>query len=269
MTVVGPTLADLAPLPPAVWLALAAAVGLVFGSFVTALSYRVPRRQGFIAARSRCPACGGALAPRDLVPLLSWVLNRGRCRQCGAAVSIRYPLIELVAALLFVSAVWHEQRLVPLALLFALATLILTLTVTDLETRRMPLPLLAALALAGAAWRALVHGDLWAGAQVAAVVLAVGLAAALASRAWARAPRVGMADAYALACVALALPWLPFVAVMGLAGLAGLIFGLLWRAVRGEAAFPFAPALFAAFWPMLIRPEAVLAPLIGFAAQPL
>ena len=89
-----------------------AALGAIFGSGVTALSWRLPRGESWARGRSRCPACGHVLGPLELVPVLSWVASRGRCRFCRAHVSVRYPLIELSCALWSWLA-WLKLGLVP------------------------------------------------------------------------------------------------------------------------------------------------------------
>src|SRR5204862_6559764 len=78
--------------------------GLAVGSFLNVVIHRVPRRESVSHPRSRCPGCGTQLAARDNVPVLSWVLLRRRCRSCGEPISVRYPLVELATAALFVSA---------------------------------------------------------------------------------------------------------------------------------------------------------------------
>lgn len=101
-------------------------VGLSLGSFASLLAYRWPRGMRWTVARSQCPACGHALGPRDLVPLFSWLLSGGKCRYCKAAVSKRYPLLEITAAAMALSAYaaigWHWP-LIPVlcALPFAMA----------------------------------------------------------------------------------------------------------------------------------------------------
>ncbi len=74
-------------------------VGLALGSFVTMLSYRAPRRISIVMPPSYCPKCHTPLKPRDLVPVFSWMAEGGKCRHCGAPVSVRYMIIELVTAL--------------------------------------------------------------------------------------------------------------------------------------------------------------------------
>jgi len=76
--------------------------GAAFGSFVNVLAYRLPRRESIVKPRSRCPGCGTTIRSYDNIPVVSWLLLRGRCRDCGMRISIRYPLVEAVTAALFV-----------------------------------------------------------------------------------------------------------------------------------------------------------------------
>lgn len=76
-------------------------LGLIFGSFANVVIYRLPRGESVVFPASRCPDCGHPLGPRDLIPGLSWLWLRGRCRNCGARISPRYPLVEGMMALLF------------------------------------------------------------------------------------------------------------------------------------------------------------------------
>jgi leader peptidase (prepilin peptidase) / N-methyltransferase len=78
--------------------------GLVVGSFMTVAVYRMPRSESVVRPRSRCPNCGAEIGARDNVPVLSWLLLRGRCRECGEPISAEYPLIELATAGLVVLA---------------------------------------------------------------------------------------------------------------------------------------------------------------------
>lgn len=87
-----------------IWLVVGAGVfflGATVGSFLNVVAYRLPRGRSPAAGRSHCPACGVQILAKDNVPVLSWVLLKGRCRACGAAISPRYPLVEAVCGLLF------------------------------------------------------------------------------------------------------------------------------------------------------------------------
>jgi leader peptidase (prepilin peptidase)/N-methyltransferase len=78
-----------------------ALLGLAIGSFLNVVIYRVPRKESVVRPPSRCPGCGSFLAARDNIPVVSWLLLRGRCRTCKAPISARYPLIELTTSVLF------------------------------------------------------------------------------------------------------------------------------------------------------------------------
>ena len=112
--------------------------GAIFGSGVTALSWRLPRGESWVHGRSRCPRCGHLLGPLDLVPILSWALARGRCRYCGVAVSVRYPVIELSCAAWAVLA-WGRLGLVAeLTPVLIWGWLLVALTVIDLDFKLLP-----------------------------------------------------------------------------------------------------------------------------------
>ncbi len=86
-------------------MALAGVFGAVLGSFLNVVIHRLPRGESLASPGSRCPRCGTPVKPYDNIPLVSWLLLRGRCRHCGAPISPRYPLVELVTALAFAAVV--------------------------------------------------------------------------------------------------------------------------------------------------------------------
>ncbi len=119
-------------------LLLVITLGLALGSFLNVCIYRLPRKESVVTPASRCPACGRSLRWFDNVPLLGYALLRGRCRACRAPISIRYPLVEITTALLFVAYYWQlgwQPLLVP-RLVFVAAMVVLF--VTDLEHRILP-----------------------------------------------------------------------------------------------------------------------------------
>ena len=85
--------------------------GLVFGSFLNVVIYRVPRRLSVVTPRSACPNCGAGIRAYDNIPVLSWIILRGRCRDCGHPISGRYAVVELLCGLLFVAAYYHSAPL--------------------------------------------------------------------------------------------------------------------------------------------------------------
>ena len=116
----------------------AGVLGLLVGSFLTVVVHRVPAGRSVVLPRSACPSCVAPIRPRDNVPVLSWVLLRGRCRDCGAAVPVRYPAVEAATGLLFagVAAVYGRSPVLPALLWLSAAGVALTLI--DLDHHRLP-----------------------------------------------------------------------------------------------------------------------------------
>lgn len=157
-------------------------LGLILGSFIAAVTVRMPRDEDIVFGRSRCMSCGATLKPWQLVPLFSWVIQRGRCGMCGAAVSPRYLLIESAAAGIGVwAALAGEAGGWPMIVATAvLGWQLLLIAVIDAENFWLPdeltLPLIAT-GLIGAA--VLVQG--WPVPQLIGVVAGFGLLWALAA----------------------------------------------------------------------------------------
>jgi leader peptidase (prepilin peptidase) / N-methyltransferase len=112
--------------------------GLALGSFLNVVAARVPLRRSVVHPRSACMSCGAEIAWYDNVPLLSYALLRGRCRSCGARIPLRYPLVELVTALLLVGCVWKFGLSADAAVATLFCATLVTVTATDLEHRVVP-----------------------------------------------------------------------------------------------------------------------------------
>jgi leader peptidase (prepilin peptidase)/N-methyltransferase len=113
--------------------------GLLIGSFLTVVAHRVPRGESVVGGRSRCPACGAQIAAYDNVPVFSWLALRGRARCCGAPISPRYPLTELATGALYATTtlvLWGDAGEIALGLAFV--TMLVAITLTDLERRIIP-----------------------------------------------------------------------------------------------------------------------------------
>lgn len=128
----------------------AAILGLLLGSFGNVLVSRLPRRQS-IGGRSQCPHCGAALRRYDLVPVLSYLVLRGRCRSCRVRISLRYPLLEIASAAVFVIATSAASPPEGIILAFAL-WLLLLIAVADAETHLIPDALAVPFILAAVLW---------------------------------------------------------------------------------------------------------------------
>ena len=114
-------------------------LGLTFGSFLNVCIYRLPRDMSVLNPRwSACPHCKRPIAFYDNVPVLSWLLLRGRCRKCQAAITPRYLAIELLTAALFLACAWHFGMTLATVKYCALSFLLLGLIFTDAETKLLP-----------------------------------------------------------------------------------------------------------------------------------
>jgi leader peptidase (prepilin peptidase)/N-methyltransferase len=117
---------------------VAAPFGLVFGSFLTVVVHRVPRGESLVRPRSRCPSCGTQIRAVDNVPVVSWLLLRGRCRACGARISPVYPSIELATGMLFAGVALRYVDAWVIALLAPFCGLLLAISVIDIRTKKIP-----------------------------------------------------------------------------------------------------------------------------------
>lgn len=113
-------------------------LGLIFGSFATVAAWRIPRHENIVSGRSHCPRCGAMITAFENVPVLSWLVLRGRCRHCGNPISVRYPLIELATGILFALSAakfgWSVETFVFAAFFWVLVVL----TVIDIDHKLLP-----------------------------------------------------------------------------------------------------------------------------------
>ncbi|MGW6199558.1 prepilin peptidase [Kribbella sp. NPDC055110] len=137
---------------------VAGLLGLAVGSFLNVVVYRVPRGESVVSPPSHCPRCDSLVRPRHNVPVVGWVLLRGRCADCRLPISVRYPLVELATGLLFAAVALRIDMVAALPAYLWFVGAGVALALIDLDVRRLPnaivapsYPILLAL-LAGAAW---------------------------------------------------------------------------------------------------------------------
>jgi len=226
-------------LPP---LVVAALFGACIGSFLNVVIYRLPLGQSIVSPPSRCPQCGYRLKWYDNLPIFGWLLLGGRCRNCKNPISIQYPLVELITALLFVLVVWATPLgpLMVSRLLFV--CILIALFGIDLEHQILPnsitLPGIVAGVLmsfiAPPGWRDALLG----------VLLGAGILYAIAGAyyLWRREEGLGMGDVKMLAMIGAFLGWKAVLVTMVLSSFSGAVIGLaLIAAQRGgmKLALPF------------------------------
>lgn len=145
--------------------------GLIVGSFLNVLIYRLPRGESLATPASHCPGCGTPIKPYDNVPVLGWLMLRGRCRSCGEAISPRYPAVEALTAALAVAVVLTKHSAIDIALGLLLVVVLIPVALIDLEKRIIPNKILLPAAVA-----ALVAGAVIAPGKVPEQLIAAGAA---------------------------------------------------------------------------------------------
>ncbi len=117
---------------------MAAVLGAMVGSFLNVCIVRLPQDESILRPPSHCPQCNAGIAWYDNIPLLSWMLLRGRCRHCGTRISVQYPVIEAVSTLLWAAAAWHYGLSLDGLTAAVFGTLLLGIGVTDARTYLIP-----------------------------------------------------------------------------------------------------------------------------------
>jgi len=156
-------------------------VGAVIGSFLNVVIHRLPRHESLVSPPSRCPQCETPVKPYDNVPVVSWLVLRGRCRHCGAPISPRYPVVELLTALVFAAVVLVRGFDDDLVLELPFVAALIALAGIDLDHKLLPNRIVYPMAAYGVVATLLVdRGDLVehlvAGAGAFAFLLAAALA---------------------------------------------------------------------------------------------
>jgi leader peptidase (prepilin peptidase)/N-methyltransferase len=233
-------------------LVTAGLLGLLIGSFVNVVVHRVPRGESLVRPGSHCPACAAPIRAWQNVPVLSWLALRGRCAGCAGRISVRYPLVELGTAALFVAVTARFGVSWVLPAYLYLAGVAVALAVIDLDTQRLPnrivLPSYAvgATLLIGAA---AARGD-WTAAARSVLAMSV-LYAGYWLVAFAYPEGMGFGDVKLAGLLGLYLGWLGWSSVW-IGTLVGFCLGalvgvglMLARRATGKTAIPFGPAMLA------------------------
>jgi len=213
----------------AVVAAICGVYGLVIGSFLNVVIWRVPRKESIVSPSSHCPACDTPISPRDNIPVVSWLLLRRHCRTCGEHISFRYPFIELLTAALFAAVGVRFAHSWALPAYLVLAAGLVALSAIDLELYILPNRIIYPLGFIGAPlllFASAIEGD-WSAfvraIAAAAIAFAFFLVVHLVS------PRgMGFGDVRLSFVLGLFLGWLGWGELAG-----GLFFGFLYGAVVG------------------------------------
>lgn len=238
--------------------------GSMIGSFLNVVAYRVPLGRSIVAPPSACPGCGARIRAFDNIPVVSWLLLHGKCRNCRMAISVRYPLVELGTALLFAAVAWwylaqgrgvSVASALELVALLTLAGVSVALALIDLDTRTLPnrivLPsYVVAAVLLGAA--GILRGDFAALSGAAIGMAALWLAYFLMAVVYPGG--MGLGDVKLAGLVGLYLGylgWAPLIVGAFAAFVLGGLFALgliLTRKATRKSGIPFGPWMLAGAW---------------------
>ncbi|HEY1096499.1 MAG TPA: prepilin peptidase, partial [Alphaproteobacteria bacterium] len=239
-------------------------LGLLLGSFTTCLVYRLPRdiplwkrniADGHDTRFSYCPHCDHRLFWYDLLPVLSWLFQGGKCRYCRQPISFLYPAIEITTVVfcLINFAIWQQWNGMCFLLMFT-APVIIGLFYIDALWRLLPDKLNLALAVFGLIWIGLTEVTL--GRGLLASLLLAGSFWGLRALFWRfrQVEAMGLGDVKFVAAAGLWLGLAPLSVFLFLAGALGMIYALGYRLATREKLFPFGPALITAWWLCVILP---------------
>jgi len=229
--------------------------GLVFGSFFNVVIHRLPRGLSLVKPGSSCPNCGHRLSNLELIPLVSYLWQRGACKACGERISWRYPLVEFLTGVGFAFIAWSNPAWPERIVGYVLFSLLLVLAFIDLEHKLLP----NVLTLAGVGMGLIFSLLGWTGPitqSVLGIVVGFGLVAAIAviSRGG-----MGMGDAKLLALIGSFLGWQTVFYVLFWASVIGAVVGITYLYVTKQdrkTPIPFGPFLAVAalglyFWSVL------------------
>ena len=240
---------------PLIWLGIAF-LGACIGSFLTLATYRLPLDEKIGMTRSRCPSCKRTLTARDLVPVLSWIFSKGRCRTCHTKVSIRYPLTELACALAAVGAVkWFGLTWEAVAIA-GLGWSIVAIFVTDLEHQIILDEVQIAIAAFGILYGVQREVE-WSNMATGAIIgLLIGLTLKYGFIYFRNKDGLGLGDVKFLAAAGI---WLAdganFVPFLFFSGILGVITGIGWQLIYKREHFPFGPSLALALLLCVLIPD--------------
>lgn len=255
-------------LSPQMQLFLVVTFALIFGSFASLISYRLALKKPVIFTRSECVSCHHKLQIKNLIPLFSWLFQKGKCAFCHAKISMRYPLIELsfVAAFLIVYFVLGRQIDYKMLLYFLISGTLIAMIVADLEHYFVPnimqyfLALLVILVLVEQGGPKLPLANV----KYGFLYMGFGLALFAFFFFTTKTEAIGIDDIKFFFIAGLLLGVQNFLAFMLISGLSGIVFGAMWRYIKKEEIFPFMPSLcFAMFLCMLFSKKINPVDLLG------
>jgi len=222
-------------------------VGLACGSFISLLSYRLVYKSPIFIARSKCPNCKTTLKIKNLIPLFSWIFQRGKCTNCHQKISWRYPLIEFFTALGFVITFVLMGGKIDTKLLIYLAILIVLLTMIVIDLEHYFIPDILQIILGFLAVILVIYNGglsaIYKGIIPSILFVGFGFLVWLFFYFSAGIDGIGIDDFKFFLIAGFMLGTDNFLLFMFLSGTIGTVFGAVWQKIKNDETFPFAPAI--------------------------
>lgn len=229
--------------------------GACIGSFLTMLTYRIPIGEDIVFKNSYCPKCNAKLTKKSLIPIVSYVMQKGKCLNCGNKISIRYPLIELVNTIAYCCLFLIFGFSFHTFLLCIFFSIILSIIVIDLESMEIPIYLQICL-LIFAILHILINFEVDPLLSIcsAVIYMAIGELARIIVEKIKKTDKVlGGGDSKLFALCGLILGLYNITYFLLLVGFFGFIFGMCWKIIKKEDIFPFAPAIVLSLFILVLK----------------
>ena len=222
-------------------------LGLIVGSFLNVCIYRIPKGKSVVTPPSSCPSCGGRIKWYDNVPLLSYFLLKGRCRYCGERIPLRYPLVELLTAVLTLGVVWRFGFSLSALYYLLLTYVLVVISFIDLDTMLVPVKLCYFTMLAGILFSFFIpevslKGSVLGASFGAGLILFIIETYAV----FTGKEGMGYGDANIMAVVGAFVGWQKVLLALFIASFVGSLVGISYILLKGKnlkAAIPFGPFL--------------------------
>lgn len=232
-----------------------AILGLVFGSFATALIYRLPREENWVSKRSACPKCKTKLRIPDLFPVLSYIISGGKCRYCGVKFGCFYLIIELLHLSTFLIVAYMFGPSLKGLILMLLAFFLIVLSAIDFEHYIIPDEINIGIVLLGISYQIFSGPNIVNLLYMPLFCLGFSLFLRYLMYFWKKREGLGLGDVKFFLAVGFFLEPLSFPAFLLLSGLSGVMIAIIWRLLKKGELFPFGPALAAALFLCFAFPE--------------
>ncbi|HVN85638.1 MAG TPA: A24 family peptidase [Candidatus Binatia bacterium] len=250
--------------------AVAFIFGAIVGSFLNVCIHRIPSGESIVSPPSRCPQCGMHIRPIDNIPLMSYLLLRGRCRQCQVRISPRYPFVEALSGLAGVAAVWRFDDVIGAVIAFAFVAALIVVTFIDLDHQIIPDAISIPGIAIGLALSSVRNEPGFRSALIGALLGYGVLYAVATGYYWLRKEEgMGGGDLKLLAMIGAFLGWKAVPVTLLLGSLSGSVVGLTLSAVYGRDTripIPFGPFLAAGAVCALFFGDALIDWYLGLAA---